>query len=63
VLSETGEGKVFEEWVGEASVFGFEILLWSLERLCVQKPGWSIVLLRGWVYVIGRPRSQNGNPD
>jgi hypothetical protein len=26
VLSETGEGKVFEEWVGEASVFGFEIL-------------------------------------
>jgi hypothetical protein len=33
--------------VGEASVFGFEILLRSLERLCVQKPGWSIVLLRG----------------
>jgi hypothetical protein len=26
VLSETGEGKVFEEWMGEASVFGFEIL-------------------------------------
>jgi hypothetical protein len=26
VLSETGEGKVFEEWVGEGSVFDFEIL-------------------------------------
>jgi len=25
VLRETGEGKVFEEWVGEASVFGLEI--------------------------------------
>ncbi len=31
MLSETGEGKVFEEWVGEASVFGFEILLQPLE--------------------------------
>jgi hypothetical protein len=26
VLSETGEGKVFDEWVGEASVLCFEIL-------------------------------------
>jgi hypothetical protein len=25
-VSETGERKVFEEWVGEAPVFGFEIL-------------------------------------
>jgi len=42
VLSETGEGKVFEEWVGEASVFGFEILPQPSERLCTQKPGGSI---------------------
>jgi len=42
VLRETGEGKVFEEWVGEASVFGFEVLPWQSERLCTQKPGWSI---------------------
>jgi hypothetical protein len=42
VLSETGEVKVFEEWVGEASVFGFEILPQPSERLCTQKPGWSI---------------------
>jgi hypothetical protein len=42
VPSETGEGKVFEEWVGEASVFGFEILPQPLERLRTQKPGWSI---------------------
>jgi hypothetical protein len=36
VLSETGEGKVFEEWVGEASVFGVEILPQPSERLCTQ---------------------------
>ena len=42
VLSETGEVKVFEEWVGEASVFGFEILPQPSERLCTQEPGWSI---------------------
>jgi hypothetical protein len=24
VLSETEEGKVFEEWLGEASIFGFD---------------------------------------
>src|SRR5712691_10763049 len=42
VLSETGEGKVFEEWVGEASVFGFEILPQPSDRLCPQTPGWTI---------------------
>jgi hypothetical protein len=42
VLSETGEEKVFVESVGEASVFGFEILSRPSERLCTQKPGWSI---------------------
>jgi PEP-CTERM motif len=36
VLSETGEAKVFEEWVGEASVFGFEILPQPSERLCLK---------------------------
>ena len=42
MLSETGEGKVFEEWEGESTVFGFEILAQPSERLCTQKPGWSI---------------------
>jgi hypothetical protein len=42
VLAETGEGKVFEEWVGEASVFGFDILPQPSERLYTQKPGWGI---------------------
>ena len=42
VLSETGEGKVFEERVGEASVFGFEILPLLSDRFCTQKPGWNI---------------------
>ena len=41
-VSETGEGKVFEQWVGEGSVLGFEILPRPSERLCTQKPGWSI---------------------
>jgi hypothetical protein len=34
VLIETGKGKVFEEWPGEASVFAFEIFPRSSERLC-----------------------------
>jgi hypothetical protein len=42
VLSETGEGKVFEEWVGEASVIGFEILQRPSEKLCTEKPAWNI---------------------
>jgi hypothetical protein len=42
VRSDTGEGKVFEEWVGEAPVCGFEILPQPSERLCTQKPGWRI---------------------
>jgi hypothetical protein len=37
VLSEPGEGKVFEVWVREASVFGFEILPQPSERLCTQE--------------------------
>jgi hypothetical protein len=36
VLSQSGEGKVFKEWVGEASVFGVEILPQPSERLCTQ---------------------------
>jgi hypothetical protein len=42
VLSETEEGKVFEEWVEEASVLGFEILPRPSEKLCTQKSDWSI---------------------
>jgi hypothetical protein len=42
VLSEAGEGKVFEERVEETSGFGFELLTQPLERLRTQKPGWSI---------------------
>jgi len=41
-LSETGEGKVFEEWVGESTVFGIEILPLLSERLCTQKPDRNI---------------------
>jgi hypothetical protein len=42
VLSETGEGQLFEEWVGEASVCDFEIVPQPPESLCSQKPSWSI---------------------
>jgi hypothetical protein len=42
VLSQDWRRKVFEKWVEEASVFGFEILPQPSERLCIQKPGWSI---------------------
>jgi hypothetical protein len=42
VLAETGEGKVFEELVGHASVFHFEILPRPPESFCTQKSGWSI---------------------
>jgi hypothetical protein len=41
VLSEKGEGKVFDEWVGEASVLCFEILAQPSERLFTQNHGWS----------------------
>jgi hypothetical protein len=34
--------KVFEEWVGEASVFGLEILPRLSERLYTHEPAWSI---------------------
>jgi len=37
VLSDSGEGEVFEEWVGEASVCDFEIVPQPSERLCSQK--------------------------
>ena len=46
---------------GEASVFGFEILPRPSERLHIQQPGWSIAHRQGWVYVISRQGSQNGN--
>src|ERR1019366_2717187 len=46
---------------GEASVFGFEILPRTSERLRIQQPGWSIAHRQGWVYVISRQGSQNGN--
>jgi len=36
MLSGTGEGKMFEGWAREASVFGFEISLRLSERLCAQ---------------------------
>jgi hypothetical protein len=40
VPTETGEGKVSEEWVGETLAFGLGILPWPPERLCAQKT-WS----------------------
>jgi hypothetical protein len=40
-VSETGEGKVFEQRVEKASVFGYEILTRPSKRLCTQKPDWS----------------------
>jgi hypothetical protein len=46
---------------GEASVFGFEILPRPSERLHIQQPGWSIAHRQGWVYVIRRQGSKNGN--
>jgi len=52
---------MFEEWAGDASVFDFELLPQSSERLCRQKPAWSIAYGLGCEYVIDRPRSQNGN--
>jgi len=36
-----------------------ELLPRPSERLCTQKPGWSIAYWRGWEYVIGRLGSQN----
>ena len=47
VLSEAGEAKAFEEWAGEASVFGFEFLPQPSERLCTHKFGCSIAFRRG----------------
>ena len=46
VLSETEKARVFEEWAGQASVFGFEILPQPSERLCTQKSGGSIAFRR-----------------
>jgi hypothetical protein len=54
-VSETGEGKVFEEWVEEASVLGFEILLQPLEGSALKNlvgalhtDGGECMLLTGW---------------
>jgi hypothetical protein len=47
VLSETGDGKVFEEWVGEASVFGFEILPRPSERLALKNLAGALHIDRG----------------
>ena len=47
VLSETGQAKLLQEWAGEASVVGFEILPQPSERLCTQKSGGSISFRRG----------------
>ena len=48
MLSDTGKGEVFEEWVGEASVCDFEIVPQPSERLCSQEPSWSIAFRLGW---------------
>jgi len=47
VLNETGEGKVFEEWVGEASVFGFEILRRPVEKALLSKTWLEHCMLTG----------------
>jgi hypothetical protein len=62
VLSETGEGKVFEEWVGGASVFGFEILPQPSENSALKNldgalhnDGSGCTLLVGWEVKIEVP--------
>jgi hypothetical protein len=57
-----GEGKGSEGWVGKASVLDFGIFPPPPKRLCTQKPGRSIALRDGQLYVIGWPEIETGNP-
>ena len=56
-----GQGKVSEKWFREAQFGGFGIFPQLPEQLSTQERGWNIAYRWGWVYIVGRPGSQNGS--
>lgn len=58
LLRETGEGKVSEEWVGEASVLGFWDFLAAAEKALDSKPGWCCILRRSGVHYRSAAKSK-----